>query len=97
MKTVVPTTSPMTVKRKKGQRMAKLTAKKRKRLKKGEFAEPGKRKYPIEDKAHARNALARVSQFGTAEEKANVRAAVRRKYPSIGKRKRSYGGRTWDV
>ena len=26
------------------------------------FAEPGKRAYPIEDKAHARNAKARASQ-----------------------------------
>lgn len=62
--------------------MAKLTTKKRKSLKTSEFAVPG-RKYPIEDEAHARNALARVSQFGTAEEKAEVRRAVARKYPHI--------------
>jgi len=47
------------------------------------FALPGKRKYRIDDAAHARNALARVAQHGTAAEKTRVRAAVRRKYPSI--------------
>ena len=42
--------------------MAELDANARKRLPKSEFAEPDKRKYPIEDKAHARNAKARASQ-----------------------------------
>jgi hypothetical protein len=42
--------------------------------------------YPINDASHARNALARVSQNGTAQEKAQVRAAVKRKYPNIGKK-----------
>lgn len=63
--------------------MAKLTAKKRKRLKKKSFALPAKRKYPIHDKSHARNALARVAQHGTASEKRKVRAKVCKKYPSI--------------
>lgn len=63
--------------------MAKLTAAARKKIKPGNFALPGGR-YPIEDAAHARNALARVSQFGSPEEKAKVRAAVQRKYPGIG-------------
>jgi hypothetical protein len=66
--------------------MAKLTAKKRNALKTSSFAEPGKRAYPIQDASHARNALARVSQHGTPAEKAKVRAAVHRKYPSIGKK-----------
>lgn len=65
--------------------MAKLNAAKRKRLAAGSFAEPGKRKYPIPDKAHARNALARVAANGSTAEKKQVRAAVKRKYPSIGK------------
>lgn len=65
--------------------MAKLTYKKRKRLPKKSFAEPCARKYPIPDKSHARNALARVSQFGTTSEKSRVRAAVHRKFPGIGK------------
>lgn len=69
--------------------MARLKAGKRKRLSKKSFALPGKRKYPIHDKAHARNALSRVSQHGSPSEKKRVRAAVRRKYPSIGKKKRS--------
>lgn len=68
--------------------MARLSRKKRKRLKKSQFAIPSKRKYPINDKAHARNALSRVSQHGSPSEKKQVRAAVRRKYPSIGKKKK---------
>lgn len=63
--------------------MAKLTNKKRKRLKTSSFAIPSKRKYPIADKSHARNALSRVAQHGTSREKAQVRRAVKRKYPSI--------------
>ena len=67
--------------------MAKLTSKKRKALPKKSFAMPGKRAYPINDMSHARNALARVSQHGTPAEKKTVRAAVAKKYPSIGKKK----------
>lgn len=63
--------------------MAKLTAKRRKRLKTSSFAIPKERKYPINDRAHALNALARVSQYGTPTEKAKVRRAVHKKYPSI--------------
>lgn len=63
--------------------MAKLTTKGRNAIKAKNFALPGRR-YPIEDPAHARNALARVSQFGTPAEKAEVRAKVRSKYPGIG-------------
>jgi hypothetical protein len=42
--------------------MAKLDAKKRNALPAKDFAEPKERAYPIEDKAHARNAKARASQ-----------------------------------
>ncbi len=42
--------------------MAELSTSERKKLPKSKFAEPEKRKYPIEDKAHARNAKARASQ-----------------------------------
>ena len=66
--------------------MAELSGKKRKSLSKGSFAIPERRAYPIHDKAHARNALARVSQHGSASEKKRVRAAVHRKYPGIGKK-----------
>ena len=65
--------------------MAKLTYQQRKKLPKKSFVFPKERKYPLTDKAHARNALARVSQFGSSAEKAKVRAAVHRKFPSIGK------------
>ena len=68
--------------------MAKtLTTKDRKKLSKKSFALPGKRKYPIPDKAHARNALARVAKNGTPAEQKKVRAAVKKRFPSIGKRK----------
>lgn len=64
--------------------MAELTTKARNKLKTSSFALPGRR-YPVEDAAHARNALARVSQHGTQEEKATVRAEVARRYPGMGK------------
>jgi len=66
--------------------MATLSSLGRRALASSEFAEPGKRKYPVNDKAHARNALARVSQFGSPAEKAKVRAKVHRKYPDIGQK-----------
>src|ERR1039458_4272207 len=62
---------------------AKLKYAQRKKLPKSAFAIPATRSYPIHDEAHARNALARVSQFGTPEEKAQVSAAVHRRYPNI--------------
>jgi hypothetical protein len=65
--------------------MAKLTAAQRAKMKTSTFAEPAARKYPINDAAHARNALSRVAQNGTPAEKAQVRAAVAKKYPNIGK------------
>jgi hypothetical protein len=68
--------------------MAKeLTAKDRKKLPNSAFALPDKRKYPIPDKAHARNALARVAQNGTPAEQKKVKAAVKKRFPSIGKKK----------
>lgn len=62
--------------------MGVLTTKQRKKLPTKDFALPGRR-YPIEDKAHARNALARVSQNGTPAEKAAVRKKVAAKFPAI--------------
>jgi len=47
------------------------------------FALPKLKKYPIQDLVHARNALARVSQFGTESEKRKVRKAVHKKFKSI--------------
>ncbi len=70
--------------------MAKtLTAKDRKKLGKKSFALPGKRKYPIPDKAHARNALARVAQNGTPAEQKKVRAAVKKRFPSLGRKQKA--------
>ncbi|HET7800132.1 MAG TPA: DUF6582 domain-containing protein [Humibacillus xanthopallidus] len=57
----------------------------RKNLKKSSFALPDEEKYPIPDIEHARNALARVAQNGTASEQKKVRAAVEKKYPSLKK------------
>ena len=43
--------------------MAELTAAKRKKLKKSTFGLPGKRAYPMPDRAHAQNAKARATQM----------------------------------
>lgn len=72
--------------------MARITSGERKKLPSKDFALPGKGtgpqgkgpgSYPIDTKSRGRNALARVSQHGTSSEKSTVRAAVKRKYPSI--------------
>ena len=60
--------------------MAKLTYEKRKDLPKGYFVFPKTRRYPIEDAAHARDALARSSG---KPEHATVVAAVKHKFPEI--------------
>lgn len=69
--------------------MAVLTWKQRQRLRHGSFVFPKKApehgSYPIPDAAHARNALARVAQHGTAAEKAAVRAKVRARFPAVGR------------
>lgn len=62
----------------------KLSYQARQKLPSKDFVFPGKRKYPIEDKPHARNALSRVSTFGSPSEKKAVRSAVHSKYPEIG-------------
>lgn len=65
--------------------MSRLTARGRRAIKTSSFALPGRR-YPIHDRSHAANALSRVSQHGSAAEKAKVRKAVRRRYPGMGKK-----------
>jgi hypothetical protein len=66
--------------------MAKLSYQQRKRLPKNQFVIPSKApgggSFPIPDLTHARNALARSS--GKPVE-GRVRAAVKRKFPSIGR------------
>lgn len=56
--------------------MAKLTYKERKNLPDSDFALPKKRKYPIYDKAHARNALARVAQEPSRKNISATEAAI---------------------
>lgn len=67
--------------------MGTLSGKQRKALPKDNFAVPASggqsAGYPIEDKPHAVAALARVATNGTASEKAEVRAAVRKQYPDL--------------
>ena len=63
--------------------MAKLTAAARHALPTSAFAIPSKKAYPIHDENHARDALARSS--GKSEE-GQVRAAVHRRYPDMGKK-----------
>lgn len=62
--------------------MAKLNAKKRNSLPSSDFAYPKTRKFPIEDAAHARDALSRAAAQGPAVE-AHVAAAVRKHFPGI--------------
>jgi hypothetical protein len=67
--------------------MAKLSAAARKKLPKSDYAVPSKKpgsgSYPIPDKSHAQNSLARVAQHGTPAEKKAVRAKVAAKYPAM--------------
>ena len=63
--------------------MAVLTTQAREDLSKKQFALPKQEGYPIQDLAHARNALARVSQHGTPSERATVRRKVYSKYPAL--------------
>jgi hypothetical protein len=70
--------------------MAKLTTKSRSKIPKGEFGLPGERKYPMEDKSHARNAKARASEM---EHKGKLSASSKAKIDAkadkvIGKKKK---------
>lgn len=62
--------------------MAKLTTAERKSLPAADFVFAKSRKFPIEDKAHARDALSRAAAKGGSVESA-VRRKVANKYPSI--------------
>lgn len=62
-----------------------LTYKQKTELPNREFAIPSERKYPINNESHARNALARVSAYGTPTEKKQVCLAVAKRYPNIHK------------
>lgn len=58
--------------------MAKLTTAQRNALPDSAFAGPN-RSYPVNDKAHAANAKARVSQFGSSKLKQKVDAKANKK------------------
>jgi hypothetical protein len=62
----------------------KLTAATRRKIPTESFAGPD-RSFPVQDKAHARNALARSS--GKPIE-AQIRAKVEKKFPTIGEKKK---------
>jgi hypothetical protein len=78
--------------------MAKLTSASRNSLPSNDFVFPGQRKFPIPDRSHGANAKARAAQSGNPAVKAKVDAAVNRKFPGIGKKKKKsnnsslYGG-----
>jgi hypothetical protein len=70
--------------------MAKLTTKRRKKLRKSQFGLPGSRKYPMHDRAHAANAKARATQMYkrgkiSASTKNKIHAKANRK---IGKKRK---------
>ena len=64
--------------------MAKLTTKERKKIPSSEFGEPGSRKFPINDKAHAKNAKARASEM---EHKGKLSSAIKSKIDAKANRK----------
>lgn len=61
----------------------RLTYRERQKLSSNEFVFPERRAYPIDTANRARNALARVSQYGTAYEKRRVCEEVGKRYPAI--------------
>lgn len=62
--------------------MSRLTTARRNKLSAGQFAGPD-RSYPINDASHARNALARASQYASPALQARINAKVKKKYPGI--------------
>jgi hypothetical protein len=76
----------MTQSRREGLKSSQFAVPAKKALKlgvEGEIQGHAKGKYPIPDLSHARNALTRVSQFGTSGERAAVRKKVYSKYPQL--------------
>lgn len=58
--------------------MARLTAATRRALPSSAFGEPGKRAYPMPDRAHAANAKARAAQHASPAERAKIDAKANR-------------------
>jgi len=63
--------------------MAQLTPEQRNALPDEAFALPERREYPIQDKTHAVDSLARVGGSGSPDEQRRVAMAVHRKYPEM--------------
>lgn len=63
--------------------MAELTKENRDGLASKKFVFEKERRYPIHDRSHGANALARVSQHGTPAEKKRVKAKVCAEYPDM--------------
>jgi hypothetical protein len=73
--------------------MARLSAAKRHSLPAKDFAGSAKKEsYPIDTRGRAKAALGLVGMHGGPALKAKVRAAVHRKYPTLGLKKKA-GGR----
>lgn len=68
-----------------------MKAARRSALPNSAFAYPSQRKYPIDTKARARNALSRAAQSGTSGSYQHVAEAVRRRYgnaiPTVGRQR----------
>lgn len=83
------TVTPEMIEARMGKAAADLTAASRDQIAKKNFAlsakqsNTGKPAYPIHDKAHAANALARVKQHGSPAEKSEVYKDVARKFPEL--------------
>ena len=65
--------------------MARLTAKQRRKLPKSSFALKSARKYPVDTKARARNALSRAAQNESKATQKTIRARVTKRWPSLKK------------
>lgn len=72
--------------------MARLSREARDALPASDFAIPERREYPIHDRRHAVNALARVSEYGTPADRRRVRTAVYRRYPDMARAHRNLAG-----
>lgn len=60
----------------------------RSKLPDSSFAVPSRRAYPVNTPGRAKNAIARVQQFGSTGEKKKVFAKVKKRYPAIANRSR---------
>jgi hypothetical protein len=63
--------------------MAKLSSSARKALPSSDFAIPSEREDPIQNKSHAKAALTMGMRDAGSSKKAEIRAAVRKRYPGM--------------